>query len=30
MDQRKKIYVDSTCVQNDGFNLVNSWINGIN
>jgi hypothetical protein len=28
MDRRKKILVDNTCVKNDGFIPVNSWING--
>jgi hypothetical protein len=28
MARRKKILVDNTCVENDGFILVNSWING--
>jgi hypothetical protein len=27
-DRRKKIMVDNTCVNNDGFIAVNSWING--
>ena len=26
-DRRKKILVDNTCIKNDGFILVNSWIN---
>jgi hypothetical protein len=28
MDRRKKILVDNTCVENDGFIPINSWING--
>ena len=27
-DRRNKILVDNTCVKNDGFIPVNSWING--
>jgi len=28
MARRKKILVDNTCVEDDGFILVTSWING--